>query len=198
MGHHLTFVCRHLSSAMARLINDTADIVSVDKTLGLSAQGAVARTFRNVESVSSHLKSSTLENNLKNQCGQNLTPQFICDELAQQLQAAKMIPPFTAQQLLALMVLESAGKCRAGDGLGSLGLFQIHNSSTKIARCTEAEWSQVQAILNDNLDRLSGAPQCRENPLVSISEAVKIMKQKQESGPVHVFTQHTVLYLLVR
>lgn len=84
-------------------------------------------------------------------------------------------------ELLTHMLLqESSARCFAAnpetDLTSSIGLFQVNTSSSTVRHCSEAD---RRIITTTAPSQLAQAPQCLQNPLVNLNEAMRILKEKK-------------------
>ena len=79
-----------------------------------------------------------------------------------------------------LMIVESGGNCFAeGDVDGknsSLGLFQVGTAGSKIPRCSTSQIAFIKA--QTSLEPLRSQPRCLQNPVVNLSESIRVLNTK--------------------
>lgn len=84
--------------------------------------------------------------------------------------------------LISKLAIESRGLCFNNrpehNGSKSIGLFQINTKSSKYKTCSSEQNSQIR---NASFTELENNYQCLDNPIVSLRESTRILKQKEQA-----------------
>lgn len=82
--------------------------------------------------------------------------------------------------LFSMMTQESSGKCfilnSEANNTTSVGLFQVSSRTSHYSRCTSSQKETLRSL--STLAEMKNGPQCLENPVVNLKEAVRILKSK--------------------
>jgi hypothetical protein len=128
------------------------------------AQRTAARTLYDTHNLAERFQSS---------CGFSLNS-FI-PEVARQSRSSGV----PSDILLSLMTQESSGRChirqREANRSMSVGLFQVSARNSRFKLCTP---SQIKTIRRLHPTQLTQGPQCLDNPVINLSEAIRILKSK--------------------
>ena len=158
------------------------DIIELMKTIRNDlVRGTVSQQARQKKRVLHNL-STRLQDNLEQTCG--LSQQDICSELETSIEGSNL--PFTASEIMSLMILESAGgQCSAlnrNTSSTDYGLFQINTinlrkdfNKNNIKECSKDELQKFSKEARQspnpvNFWKSQPLPQCADNPMYSLKE----------------------------
>ena len=136
-----------------------------------------------------HSLSTRLQDNLAQTCG--LSQQDLCSELKTSIEGSSL--PFTASEIMSLMILESGGgHCAALNRNSSsrdYGLFQINTinlredfNKNNIKECSKDDLQALSREARQSSNpvdfwKSQPKPQCVNNPMYSLKRAIEILNQ---------------------
>ncbi len=163
-----TGLCARPSDASTQ-VRDLIDAISP----GLAATNGASEHLRARTTTDLKLVYKTFQSS----CGFSLS-EFIPTVKAQA--GAAGVPP---ELLLSIMTQENSGRCyltnSESNSTQSLGIFQVNSTNRNYPRCSTDQITQLRTI--GSLTGLSTGPRCLENPLVNLSEAIRLLRGKRES-----------------
>ncbi|MDE0151738.1 MAG: hypothetical protein OXK80_04490 [Bdellovibrionales bacterium] len=131
-----------------------------------------------------------LDRNLETSCG--LSKEEICTELEKVIAQYQL--PFTCNELVGLLLIESSGICRAinkNKSSSDIGLFQINTINFKrdieqgqAKLCTDEEFQELVTQARESEDAVAfwkaqPKPQCISNPMYSLRQSGRILAENK-------------------
>lgn len=136
---------------------------------------ALAKSDRTLEQTKQRTTNDlrAISSTFKNSCGVDL------ESYIPYVKAHADAAGVPADLLLSILTQESSGRCNIinseSNRTQSVGLFQINTGNSKYRRCSSEQKRRLKTL---TIDQMYSNALCLENPIVNLSESIRILKEK--------------------